>query len=149
MLLGHHGVFALTPIFLFSVVGMAFGVRFMARKQSRAEDPTDLQRGQGFVSLLAVMVSLIVMGFYLLCLDQGKRNYAGFTSGPRWMIWLTPLWLITLLPVADWLGRRRWGRVLAYVFLAFSVLSVSYPAWNPWRHPWLYNWLEALGVISY
>jgi len=33
--------------------------------------------------------------------------------------------------------------------LALSVLSVSYPAWNPWRHPWIYNLLEALDRIKY
>jgi hypothetical protein len=26
---------------------------------------------------------------------------------------------------------------------------VSYPEYNPWRHPWLYNYLEAQGWIKY
>ena len=54
-----------------------------------------------------------------------------------------------LLPAADWLGRRRWGRALAVVLLALSVLSASYPSWNPWRHPWIYNWMDAWGRIPY
>ena len=41
------------------------------------------------------------------------------------------------------------GRALAYVLLAFSVLSVSYAAWNPWRHPWLFNFLQDQGRIPY
>jgi hypothetical protein len=86
--------------------------------------------------------------FYIL-LDERKRNYGGWTSGPRWLIWLTPLWLVAALPAADWLARRRWGRVVGYALLALSVLSVSYPEYNPWRHPWLYNFLEAYGLLKY
>ena len=33
------------------------------------------------------------------------------------------------------------GMALAVVLLTFSVLSASYPTWNPWTHPWIYNWL--------
>ena len=38
------------------------------------------------------------------------------------------------------------GRVFAAVLLALSVMSASYPTWNPWTHPWLYNFLHSLGV---
>jgi hypothetical protein len=51
--------------------------------------------------------------------------------------------------VADRLAGRRWGRLVGYVLLGVSVLSASYPAWNPWRHPWLYNLMEYYGVLSY
>ena len=78
-----------------------------------------------------------------------SSNYGGWTSAPRWLLWLTPLWLLSMLPVVDWLGARRWGRGLACVLLALSVLSASYPAWNPWRHPWIYNYLDAQGKIPY
>ena len=54
-----------------------------------------------------------------------------------------------MVPAADALATRRWGRGLGLVLLAVSALSVSYPAWNPWRHPWLYNLFEALGWIHY
>ena len=64
-------------------------------------------------------------------------------------MWLTPLWLLTMLPALEWLGQRRWGRWLAYALLAWSVFSVSYPAWNPWRQPWLYNLLESGGYVAY
>jgi hypothetical protein len=54
-----------------------------------------------------------------------------------------------MLPVADRLAGQRWGRWLAYTFLAVSVFSVSYRLWNPWRHPWLYDLMEALGWSAY
>ena len=34
---------------------------------------------------------------------------------------------------------------VALVLLAFSVLSASYPTWNPWIQPWIYNWMQACG----
>ena len=77
------------------------------------------------------------------------NNYGGNSSGPRWLFWLTPFWLLTMLPAADWLAGRRWGRGLACLLLAVSVLSASYPTWNPWRHPWLYNLLEYLNLVHY
>ena len=64
-------------------------------------------------------------------------------------MWLTPLWMLSLVPVADRLGASRGGRALAYLLLALSVLSASYPAWNPWRHPWIYNFMESRGWIPY
>jgi hypothetical protein len=84
----------------------------------------------------------VVIGFYLFVLD--RWNYGGGTAGPRWLIWLTPLWLLTLLPAADGLARRRWGRGAA-----LTLLAAAYPAWTPWRHPWIYTLLEALGWTPY
>jgi len=86
-----------------------------------------------------------VVSFYLIKSD----NYGGNTCGPRWLLWLTPLWLLTMLPVLDYLGSRKWGRGLALVLLALSVLSASYPAWNPWRQPWIYRFLDSQGLIKY
>jgi hypothetical protein len=53
-----------------------------------------------------------------------------------------------MIPAVDRLARSRWGMALALVLLMFSVLSASYPAWNPWTQPWIYNWLEANGWQS-
>jgi hypothetical protein len=67
------------------------------------------------------------------------------TSGFRWMFWFAPLWLVVMLPAADRLGRTTAGISLAAALLALSVLSASYPTWNPWTHPWIYRWLEWCG----
>ena len=132
VLIGHHGLFSLTPIWLLSVVGLF----------------ASLRRGKHWDRVLAAMtlpLSLIVIGFYLLDSD----NYGGWTSGLRWLIWLTPLWLLTLLPIADRLATSVWGRRLGYALLVVSVFSAAYPAWNPWRHPWIYHLLEARGWLPY
>ena len=44
---------------------------------------------------------------------------------------------------------ERGGRILALALLAVSVASVTFPAWNPWRQPWLYQWLDSQGLIPY
>lgn len=82
--------------------------------------------------------------FYILRpLDD--RNYGGMTSGFRWAFWMAPLWLVAMLPVADWAGKRRWSQIGAAVLLGLSVLSASYPTWNPWTQPWLWDAIENLG----
>jgi hypothetical protein len=87
----------------------------------------------------------VVVGFYLVKSD----NYGGWTNGLRWLMWLSPLWLLTMVPVADWLAGRRWGRWLGYALLAVTVFSVSYRLWNPWRHPWLFDLMESEGWVAY
>jgi hypothetical protein len=146
-LLGHHGVFSLSPIWFLAAAGMGWGIVRLRRGSSDPPTPFDGQPGLTLNAGLALVLSVVVIGFYLFMIP--RWNYAGWTSGPRWTFWLTPFWLLALLPVADWLAGRRWGRGLGYALLAVSVLSVSYPAWNPWRHPWIYNWMNAQGWIPY
>ena len=77
-------------------------------------------------------------------LPQGDRNYGGVCSGFRWMFWFAPLWLVAMIPMADWMSHTRFRQVVAATLLAVSVFSVSFPTWNPWTHPWIYPWLEYL-----
>jgi hypothetical protein len=168
VLIGHHGIFSLSPIYLLTMAGM-IGSLFSWHGRSRAIPPRDFADAVGpdqrrssesavddgrtapvkVVGSLAMVLSAVVVGFYIAVVMDRTRNYGGWTSGLRWLMWLTPLWLLSMLPAVDWLAARRWGRGLAYLFLGVSVFSASYPAWNPWRHPWLYNLLEARGLIHY
>lgn len=97
------------------------------------------------LAVSTLLLSLVVIAYYIFKSD----NYGGWTNGPRWLMWLAPLWLLTLLPVIDGLGRRRWGRALCIALLAVSVLSAHYWDWNPWRHPWIYNVMDERGYIPY
>jgi hypothetical protein len=143
---GHHGWFSLTPIQLLGAAGMLVGVsHLLKRRTGRAEPGPGV--GWDVTAVGALVTSLVVFVFYAFVVSAA--NYGGWTNGPRWLLWLTPLWLLSMLPAADWLGARRWGRGLALVLLALSVLSVSYQLWNPWRHPWIYNFSEARGWIAY
>lgn len=128
VLIGHHGIFSLTPVWLLSFMGLGL---LLARGNPN-------WRALG---LLIAAVTAACLVFYLTRpLDD--RNYGGMTSGFRWAFWLAPLWLVGMLPAADAAGARRASRWLALVLLGFSVLSVSYPTWNPWTHPWIYNVLQ-------
>jgi hypothetical protein len=127
VLVGHHGIFSLTPIWLLSAGGMIL-LCWRREPDWRA------------LGLLLLSVSLVCTAFYV-GRGQEDRNYGGMTSGFRWAFWFTPLWLVGMLPVCDAAAGSRWARGVAIVLLALSVLSVSYPTWNPWRHPWLLDFL--------
>ena len=99
------------------------------------------------LAVTTVLITVVVVGFYLTR-SQIDRNYGGGTCCLRWLIWLTPLWLLTLLPAADRLSKSRWGQPLALVLLAVSVFSAHYAADNPWANPWIYSLGKWLGWIA-
>jgi hypothetical protein len=154
LLFGHHGLFLLTPVLLLGAAGAVYVLIRARRKRQSVDGWKDSGADTPCSPLLVIagltlFLTVTVIGFYVFGVNDRNRNYGGWTSAPRWLMWLTPLLLLSTLPAADWLASRRWGRGLAYVLLALSVLSVSYPAWNPWRHPWVYNWMESQGWIPY
>ncbi|HBO42555.1 MAG TPA: hypothetical protein DD670_01190 [Planctomycetaceae bacterium] len=134
-LVGHHGIFSLTPMWLLTILGLGLWL-----------GPGNDRASREWAAAIAV-VSVVCLAFYL-CIEQDGRNYGGSTCGFRWVFWLAPLWLIGMLPAADLLSRRRWTIGIAIVLLALSVLSASYPTWNPWSHPWLYHALSHYGLLS-
>jgi hypothetical protein len=124
-LVGHHGIFSLSPVWLIAAAGIVMQVA---------------RRGWPWrsIALATGLLSVVCFVFYV-SRPLEDRNYGGMTSGLRWMFWLIPLWIVAMLPALDILSRRGWLRGLALVLLVLSVLSVSYPTWNPWVHPWLTN----------
>lgn len=149
LLLGHHGWFSLTPAFLLSAGGLAAWT-WMSRGDVGRILVRRVPTGSPVFSPLLVgpltlVVSAVVVGFFVL----KTNNYGGNTSGPRWLFWLIPLWVLGAIPAADWVGKWRAGRALASLLLGMSVLSVFYPAWNPWRSPWVQQLCERCGWVSY
>jgi hypothetical protein len=141
MTLGHHGVFSLSPIFLFSLVGAARLLWGAGRLPS-------VLRGGGAplaaVAWLTTVLTVVVMAFYTW--NPKARNYGGSTQGLRWLFWLIPFWLL-LLPSGVQGGQTRgWVRNLALLALGISVISVGYAIRNPWSHPWILDALEHLGL---
>lgn len=128
--IGHHGIFSLTPVFLLTLAGWLFLRRW--RSSPLRE-----------ICWFSLGLTVIVLGFYLT--RTGNYNYGGVSSGLRWTFWLIPLWLITLIPVLDEWGGRRWFRVTSALFLLISVFSATYPHNNPWQAPWLQTALEQWG----
>lgn len=137
-LIGHHGIFSLTPIWLLTVGAW---VRVLIWPKKTAAAP--LSR----ITWLSLVLTLAVLLFYLR--QTQSYNYGGVTSGLRWTFWLIPFWLLGLVPVVDRFAEQAWFRLLGSLLLAISVFSIRYPHLNPWQHPWLFKLLEAWGVIAY
>ena len=138
VLFGHHGIFSLTPIWIFSLAGMIAllgGVKFAGRYQMR------------WLGLLGIVLSIVVVAFYLRR-PAMDRNYGGVTSALRWLFWLAPIWLVAMLPVVDWLAKFNWGKFLCFALLILSAVSAMYSANNPWIHPWLYEVWEFTGLAK-
>lgn len=148
VLVGHHGWFSLTPVWLVGVIGLAAGVRrigpdlraVFSGRTGRVFTPS-------LVAGLTAAATVVLFAFFLT--RTKSYNYGGFTSGLRWFFWLTPLWLLATLAGADRLaGSKRW-RVVVAVLLGLSAFSAFYPAANPWRHPWLLQVCEYVGWVRY
>jgi hypothetical protein len=141
LLVGHHGWFSLTPIMFLGLIGMIVAVA-RSKQNETASEPDN---GYRLFALFSLLVSVVVIGFYIYKSD----NYGGWSNGPRWLMWLSPMWLLCMSGVLDQLAKSRAGRMTALTLLALSMMSMNYQGWNPWRHPWLYNWLETRGWIDY
>ena len=133
VLVGHHGIFSLTPAWLLVIPGLWL---LAARRR--------LDGGEARLAIMIAAVSVVVIGFYLGRPVQ-DRNYGGMTAGFRWAFWLAPLWATAAVPAADLLARSRTGRAIGLVLLGLSVLSVAFPTWNPWTSPWIQQWLDPTG----
>ncbi len=136
VLFGHHGIFSLTPIWLLSLAGMIallFGAKLAGRFPMR------------WLGGMALLLSVVVVAFYITrpAID---RNYGGVSCVLRWAIWLTPIWLVSMLPVVDWLAASKTGKAICYLLLLLSILSATYANDNPWVHPWLYEIWDVTGL---
>ena len=121
-LIGHHGIFSLTPIWLLSVAGHVMWL----------VSPDKLRRD---LALLVLSVSVICLIFFIGMRPLEDRNYGGMTSGFRWVFWCAPLWLVVMIPAADRLARSTRGpgvRGCPAVVLGFvaSAIRLGIPGFN-------------------
>lgn len=133
---GHHGLFSLTPFWLLVPLGLWLRLR----------EP----RGSGDSWWLAIAIGVatgVCFAFYI-ARPLIDRNYGGVSCCFRWLLWFTPLWLWSAHPAAERLARGRWGGWCLVVLVMASVFSVATALETPWRHPWIYRYLEFLGWIG-
>ena len=74
-------------------------------------------------SLAGGLLSLIVMCFYLT--RTSNYNYGGKSVALRWMLWLTPFWVLSLIPALRMIGKSRTLRFVSLLLLAASTYSVA------------------------
>lgn len=154
--IGHHGVFSLTPFWLWSMIGggmwIQSGRRTLAKHQADEHPLGHSFRGwvlseQGIAAAL-VAVTLVCVAFYT-SRDVVDRNYAGVCSGFRWLFWLIPAWLWLAVPAIERSSKSKALRSLVYIALGISVLSATLPWPNPWSHPWPYRVLMWMFPATY
>jgi hypothetical protein len=134
MLAGHHGIFSLSPIFIFTLLGVWSSLR----------SPQSPLRA---FAALAAFLTLLLLVFYTFF--AGQRNYGGMCCGLRWFFWLIPLWLLLLPEGLRGKTAHRWFRGIALAFLLVSAISTFYCARNPWSRPWIQQYLYYKQWIKY
>ena len=125
MTVGHHGIFSLTPIWIFSLLGIAVAWR----------DPEPIWRQLAYVLLTLTFVLLV---FYTMR-PLADRNYGGVASGFRWFFWLTPLFLLMLIPAWRIIRKSMLLISLWGICLVISIYSGLHSFLNPWQHPWYFS----------
>jgi hypothetical protein len=123
VLLGHHGLFSMTPL-------LGFGAFEMGRCLKKRE------RLPETILLLGPM--LIIIAFYII----RTRNYGGWCVGMRHLVPMMPL---LLLYFALWVDRVRLSRAAwAAVVAAFSIgaFNVQDGLTSPFQFSVWHNWLD-------
>jgi hypothetical protein len=137
LLVGHHGLFSLTPVFALAVPGT-----WLAAKERHRDAGSRLLWQY---SVVALVCTAVVVVFYLYKSD----NYGGNCCSARWLQWLTPLLLVAGLPAIDRLTRSRAGLALLTLLAFFSIISAASSNYSPWRRPWLYDLFVWAGWPGY
>lgn len=132
--IGHHGILSLTPIYLISLWGWIW--------------PRYFWRSRLWVfQCLGMALTAATLGFYLTKTEN--YNYSGASVALRWMLWLTPFWLLAMFPVLSRWGRFATFRGVAMALLAVSVFSAAYPSNAPWAKNWIFQLMEEAKWINY
>jgi len=131
MLIGHHGVLSLTPIFAFSFASIALHLAGRMR------------RLRALAAMTAVL-TVALLAFY----TWKTTNYGGSTQGLRWLFWLHPFWLILLPPALEPGQDHRGFRALGLAAIGVSAFTVGYALRMPWSHPWMLDLMEHLNWMT-
>lgn len=131
---GHHGILSLTPIYLLTLVSCCCRSLW---KKTQLEALTWITMG----------LTTAVLGFYLSRTEN--YNYGGNTFGLRWILWLSPLWIVSLIPVLQLAVRRRVWFIFSLLLLMGSAYSAQLGARNPWSESWLFHQMTQAGWIDY
>jgi hypothetical protein len=124
MTVGHHGIFSLTPIWCFSLLGIAVAWR----------DAEPIWRRLAY---LLLTLTIVLIAFYTFR-PLADRNYGGVASGFRWFFWLTPLFLLMLIPAWRIIHKSLLLTMVWWICLAISIFSSLHGFLNPWQHPWYF-----------
>ena len=123
MLLGHHGLFSMTPLYFFGLWEL---LRSLRHRRLLGES----------------LVCLVSLGVFLAFFIVRTHNYGGWCVGMRWLVPLMPM---LLLYFGLWIDRIRVTRLLwVLVLSAFMVscFNVQDGLTSPFQFSVWHNWLE-------
>ncbi|MBL8816506.1 MAG: hypothetical protein JNL58_10785 [Planctomyces sp.] len=149
-LLGHHGLFSLTPALLLIIPGfycLLFCQPNAASSSTQNEQTPPQSTLLRPVLLIGALLSTVTLTFYLT--RTANYNYGGNSVALRWMLWLTPFWWLMMVPALEFLLRTKKTQWLCLLLLAGSIFTVSWSHNRPWKPSWLYVAMEQTGIISY
>lgn len=132
--IGHHGMFSLSPIFVLALVSWCRRAWWTGT------------RGACLI-WMSLGLTVGVLGFYLS--RTQNYNYGGNTYGLRWIIWLSPLWIVASVPAMQVVVKRKKWLAVTLVLLFVSAYSAQASAKNPWGESWLFHRLTIAGWIDY
>ena len=125
LVIGHHGFFSLTPIFIFAIFAMI--------GQLKVSDSFWKPLAQITLTLTAVLLI-----FYTMRPIQ-DRNYGGVASGFRWMFWLVPSYCLFFAHGILRARRSFFLLILLMLAILISIYSAHHAFLNPWQNPWPYH----------
>ena len=122
---GHHGLFSLTPVWLLLPVALAMSLRL---------EPRDFQELALVVAVITTAGVLLQTGYLLFTADNSQPNL--YASG---LIWMTPLWLVIMIPFIEQFEDSRRFRSFAMLLIGISILSAlsAFPSIS--TQPWPYH----------
>jgi hypothetical protein len=132
MLVGHHGILSLTPLWLFA--GLA-GLLFLG----------GYSRQWAEIQWMSIILTVVVLAAYVVV----TNNYGGGAKGFRWSFWLIPLWLAVAPLGAERYSRSEVTRLVGIIALGISVWSVLDSLESPWGRSWLHWIFFRRGVVDY
>lgn len=151
---GHHGLFSLSPVFLFTFAGwMTLRGDGRANERETGDGTRNIRDALRPIHLTGMALSLIVFVYFMT--RTQNYNYGGVSVALRWMLWLIPFWLLAMVPALDRAERLASHRLtfpaklFACLALAVSTFSAWYPLDGPWKQPWLFTLMEQAGWIDY
>jgi hypothetical protein len=135
-LIGHHGIFSLTPFWLIASLGVV--------AIWRGRESMNFFQDHLLLVMLAIVATSAVSIIFYLARPLEDCNYGGVSSGFRWAFWLAPLWI--------WLAMHAMKKMnstllmLSVCFIVLSVFSATFPWANPWVSPWPMQFMTWLGL---
>jgi hypothetical protein len=123
VLLGHHGLFSMTPLLGFGLYELVQS----ARKRVR------LPQAAAFAGVL-----LLFLGFYIF----RSRNYGGWCVGMRWLVPVMPLLLLYFGLWMDRVTPRKPVIASVLAALGVSAFHVQDGLTSPFQFSVWHNWIE-------